>query len=221
MSAPEPGLRQVTLDLLRHGAVAGPPALYGRHDVPLSPLGWQQLEAALQAAPRYQRILSSPLRRCADFARLLAEKQGLVCELQPALAEMDFGHWDGVPFDDLESDWPRLEQFWQQPARISPPAGETLQAFHDRIAGAWQHLLGSLTQERVLLLTHAGVIRLILAQLLPIDWRAGDYHQRLRLGHASLTRIQLTYAAASVAAASSPLMVQVCAIGIPPGASTT
>ena len=56
MSAVEPGLKQVTLDLLRHGAVDGPPALYGQHDVPLSQLGWSQLERALSAAPNYDRI---------------------------------------------------------------------------------------------------------------------------------------------------------------------
>ena len=124
----------------------------------------------------------------------------------------DFGAWDGVPFDDLKPDWPRLEQFWRRPFDMSPPGGETLDAFHQRITQAWQRLVDNPQGERLLLLTHAGVIRLILAQLLPIDWRAGDYHQRLRLGHASLTRIQLTYAAAEPPAASSPLMVQVCAI---------
>ena len=74
---------------------------------------------------------------------MLYEVITLTCELQPHLSEMDFGAWDGVPFDDLESDWPRLEQFWHRPFDVPPPGGETLAAFHQRITQAWQRVITS------------------------------------------------------------------------------
>lgn len=180
------------IDFLRHGAVEGAAALNGRSDPPLSSAGWATLEPlfALPAVP-WRRILTSPRQRCSAIAQRLATQYQLPVEITPAWAEMDFGHFDGVPFDALSSHWPTLERFWQDPVAHPLPGAEPLANFHQRIISAWQTLLAHPEPEPVLVIAHAGVIRQLLAHLLLCNWQQGCFHQRLRIPHASLTRIRL------------------------------
>ena len=92
------------IDLLRHGAVQGPAALYGRTYVALSPVGLQQLQQAVLSSA-YTGTVSSPRQRCLTFARQLAEQRQLSLQVDDALAEMDFGEWDGVPFAEDSPHW--------------------------------------------------------------------------------------------------------------------
>lgn len=183
---------QRRIGLLRHGAVDAAPALYGRSDPPLSQEGYQAF-ARLFAAPRlpWDRILCSPRLRCRQVAEPLAEQFQLPLAIWPELAEMDFGRWDGVPYDELVAQWPHLERFWSDPLRYPLPEGERLADFHDRVCQAWERVMALSVQESILLVTHGGVIRLILAQLLHADWRRGDFYQRLNVPYASLTQLDI------------------------------
>ena len=58
------------IDLIRHGEPEGGRRYRGATDDPLTAAGWRQMEAAV-AGLSWQRIYSSPLVRCADFARHL------------------------------------------------------------------------------------------------------------------------------------------------------
>lgn len=182
-----------TIDLLRHGSIAGNPGLYGHTDIPLSESGWQQMQQSVNVDLQYQQTICSPLQRCHRFAKDYSKKHSLDLKIEPLLQEMNFGIWDGHTFDQLQHCWPDLEQFWQAPAEITPPDGESLLVFHDRIALAWKMLLQQCRGTQSLVVTHAGVIRMILAQLLCVDWQAADYYQRLRIDYGSITRIQVLY----------------------------
>jgi alpha-ribazole phosphatase len=57
-----------------------------------------------------------------------------------------------------------LGRFWNDPYGFTPPEGETLLAFEARILGALQRLQARYAGERLLLVTHGGVIRLLLAR---------------------------------------------------------
>ncbi len=65
-----------TVDLLRHGEPEGGNKYRGALDDPLSELGWAQMRAATGDRCPWQAIVSSPLRRCAAFARELANRHG-------------------------------------------------------------------------------------------------------------------------------------------------
>ena len=149
------------------------------------------------ARPRpWDRIIASPLNRCADFARALSQRLDLPLSLDPRLVELDFGAWEGRSAADLMvSDAEALGRFWADPVTHSPPGGEPLPAFQARVLAAWQDLTTqALTNgERLLVISHGGVIRVILCAVL--DHPLGRLLE-LEVGHASLTRISLDRTAA-------------------------
>jgi alpha-ribazole phosphatase len=176
-------------DLLRHGKVDGVPALYGRTDVPLSRSGWEQMQRQTHRLEQLDNVISSPLRRCKDFAKEIASDHGLKLQIESDIQECDFGEWDGIEFDDYSQQWPLMTSFWQEPNQNTPPQGESLETFHNRVVTSWQSLCERHSGKSNLLVCHGGVIRQILAHILPTDWRSGDWYSQLQIGHASLTRI--------------------------------
>ncbi len=185
--------QSATIDLLRHGTVAGDAGLYGHTDIPVTESGRLQMQQSVNIDLQYQQVISSPLQRCLRFAKDYSRRQALSLKVEPLLQEMNFGVWDGQTFDQLQSCWAALEQFWQSPATVTPPNGESLPAFHERVTQFWPQLLQQCRGTQSLVVTHGGVIRMILAQLLCVDWQSADYYQRLRIDYGSITRIQVLY----------------------------
>ncbi|WP_233078339.1 histidine phosphatase family protein [Rheinheimera soli] len=178
------------IDLVRHGPVAGPAALYGWTDVQLQ----QQSPTCLDwlCAQSYQHILSSPLQRCLLSAEAQAKRLQLKLSIEPDLREMNFGLWDGVPFDQQSPHWPAQQQFWQQPFAITPPEGESLTHFQQRVLRAFElHSSSQYEQQhpQTLWLVHGGVIRLLLANLLNIDLKQSHWLQQLSIAYGSVSRI--------------------------------
>ncbi|WP_183144037.1 histidine phosphatase family protein, partial [Pseudomonas syringae group genomosp. 3] len=58
----------VRLDLLRHGETELGGGLRGSLDDALTDLGWQQMRSAVIDGGPWDRIVSSPLQRCAWFS---------------------------------------------------------------------------------------------------------------------------------------------------------
>ncbi|MCD8548226.1 MAG: histidine phosphatase family protein [Aeromonadaceae bacterium] len=137
----------------------------------------------------YDQIISSPRIRCRQTAQRLASHWQVPLTVRPEWAELDFGDLDGRPFAALTEHWALLEAFWQAPAMQTLPGAEPLAAFHDRVLAAWQTLLAELGSQRLLVVTHGGVIRQLVGHLLGADWRSGALQQALHLPYASLTRI--------------------------------
>lgn len=180
---------ETRIDLIRHGQVDGAPALYGRTDVALSREGWQQMALQTGRLHNLDNIISSPLRRCKDFAKAFASDHKLKLHIEPDIQECDFGEWDGIKFDDQSQQWPLMTSFWQDPDHNTPPQGESLETFHNRVVSSWRYLSKQYQGQNNLLICHGGVIRQILAHILPSDWRSGEWYSQLQIGHASLTRI--------------------------------
>lgn len=174
------------IDLVRHGPVAGPAALYGWTDVALR----QSAPACLEWLNHhsYQQVLSSPLERCRHSAETQAKRLGLQLVLEPDFKEMNFGRWDGSPFDEQSPFWPAQQQFWQQPFAVTPPEGESLTDFQQRLLQAFTRQ-SRYQNGQALWLLHGGVIRLLLAHLLHIDLRQSHWLQHLSIGYGSVSRI--------------------------------
>jgi alpha-ribazole phosphatase len=150
------------LHLLRHGEVEGGARYFGRTDVALSERGWQQMQAAV-AGGSWDLIVSSPLRRCADFAQALARKLGVHCRLDEDLREMSFGDWEGRAASELlQTDAEPVQRFWSDPSTHAPPGGEPLAELHARVMKACRRIVAA-GHEHVLLVTHGGPIRLLYA----------------------------------------------------------
>lgn len=178
------------VDLIRHGEPEGGPRFRGRRDDALSARGFEQMRAALPAGEMPDRILSSPLRRCRDFAEELARLSDRPLTIEPDFCEISFGDWEGHTLEEVQqSDGERLAAFWRDAEQHPPPNGEALAAFHERVARAWDYWSAELRDERVLVVGHGGVIRMILARVLEIA--PAKAMARLQVPYACRTRLRL------------------------------
>lgn len=157
-----------TIDLLRHGHCDDGEIFRGKTDSALSAAGWQQMQRAIDNHHSsdfpWQAIISSPLQRCHKFAQHLQPSTNATLASKADFSEIDFGDWDGNLIAEIHSKKAeQLQRFWQTPGSVTPPNGETLKDFHHRVTDQWQKLISDHQGERVLLITHSGVIRTILA----------------------------------------------------------
>lgn len=193
--------------LLRHGKVEGNAALNGISDVLVSPDLQQQIcEALVLHNVAFDSVMTSPLRRCSDLANLYSERMSVPLSVAPEFKEMNFGEVDGIAFDELEDKWAMLDTFWQDPANHQLTGAESLHSFHDRVTQALSQLLND-PSDNLLLVTHGGVIRMLLAHCLDIDWKNPSLYSKLSIENASITHIQVTQFAQS--------FISVKAIGLP------
>lgn len=176
------------IDLIRHGEPAGGARFRGSTDDPLSEAGWRQMAGAV-GDRRWEAIVSSPALRCAAFAEALAGRLGIPLEWEARFLEIAFGEWEGRTAQELLQTAPQaLERFWRDPERHTPPGGESLGAFAARVAAAWQELLDRHTGKHLLIITHAGVIRVVIGQVLQMP--LGSLF-RLDVPFAASTRVRI------------------------------
>jgi alpha-ribazole phosphatase len=153
------------LDLLRHGETELGGGLRGSLDDALTEKGWAQMRAAVVECGPWDRLVSSPLQRCARFAEELGAQLGLPVQLDKDLQELHFGAWEGQSAAALmETDAEALGLFWADPYSFTPPQGEPVADFATRVLAAVERLQAACAGERVLLISHGGVMRLLLAQ---------------------------------------------------------
>src|ERR1700740_3543306 len=91
-----------TTILLRHGDTRLSPEhrFSGLRDLPLSPIGTRQAQAApcrLAAGAPIDAVVSSPLPRAVATAAIAAGELGLTAVIDDDLRENDFGGWGGFP----------------------------------------------------------------------------------------------------------------------------
>ncbi|WP_095130128.1 alpha-ribazole phosphatase family protein [Pseudomonas sp. Irchel s3h14] len=153
------------LDLLRHGETELGGGLRGSLDDALTDKGWAQMRAAVVERGPWDRLVSSPLQRCARFAEELGTQLGLPVQLDKDLQELHFGTWEGQSAAALmDTDAEALGLFWADPYSFTPPQGEPVVDFSTRVLAAVERLHVAYAGERVLLISHGGVMRLLLAQ---------------------------------------------------------
>ena len=153
------------LDLLRHGETELGGGLRGSLDDALTDTGWAQMRAAVLEREPWDRLVSSPLQRCSRFAEELGTQLGLPVQLDKDLQELHFGTWEGQSAATLmETDAEALGLFWADPYSFTPPEGERVEDFSTRVLAAVGRLQASYAGQRILLISHGGVMRLLLAQ---------------------------------------------------------
>jgi alpha-ribazole phosphatase len=153
------------LDLLRHGETTGGNGFRGSLDDELTEHGHTQMQHALLAFGGWDLVISSPMLRCRLFAEQFAQARGLPLRIEDDLRELHFGDWEGrnaaeILFEDEQA----LGQFWTDPYRFTPPAAEPVRDFAKRVLTTVGRLSSELAGQRVLVITHGGVMRLLLAR---------------------------------------------------------
>jgi alpha-ribazole phosphatase/probable phosphoglycerate mutase len=180
------------IDLLRHGEVAGGRKYRGQLDEPLTQRGWKQLRQTTANKQSWQHIITSPLRRCAEFANELSEITSLPLDNKAEFKEITFGLWEGKTAEELlTSDESTIKQYWNDPVNTTPPQGENLLEFEKRILNGWNNMLSEFQGKHVLLISHAGVMRVILCHVLGMPLTELF---KLDIGLAKASRIQIEHA---------------------------
>lgn len=155
----------LSLELLRHGETTQGGGLRGSLDDDLTEAGWRQMRDACAVGGNWDGIVTSPLKRCAAFAQELSVAKELPLEYADGLRELHFGDWEGRhPRDLMVDQADALGRFWADPYAHSAPGGEELVAFEARILAALADLSSRYAGRRLLVVTHAGVMRLLLAR---------------------------------------------------------
>ncbi len=160
--------------LIRHGEpvpdeIRG--KCYGRLDVSLSVGGRLQIESVarhLESEP-FHAIYASPRRRTLESAEILASFHTCEVQIEPDLREIDFGDFEGVSYDDIAERYPELFRQWmEKPTEVEFPNGESFTKMRFRVTRSIAALLTRHRGECIALVTHGGVIRIVLADALAI-----------------------------------------------------
>jgi broad specificity phosphatase PhoE len=141
--------------------------LQGRRDIPLNEKGREQARRVRtfldECGIAFDRVYSSPLGRAVETARIVSGG-GVPVETDDRLLEMDYGPYEGM---DLREPVPEVVTFFSNFVRNPAPAGmEPLSSVTAR-AGRFIEDVAHASGERVLVSTHATLMKGILEYLTP------------------------------------------------------
>lgn len=169
--------------LVRHGQTSANVQLRlnGWTDDPLDEAGEAQARAVAQKIAfegPVSRVYASPLQRARRTAEAIADALGgMPIELRPGLRERNFGVFENMVVADIAFQYPDEAARWAERGAVDygPPGGELPHEFLDRVMTDLRDIVARhADDERVLVVTHGGVIALGLASWLlndPPRWR--------------------------------------------------
>ena len=152
--------------VIRHGQTAANLAgiLQGQFDTDLDELGIKQAECVANklAAEEFDFIFASDLQRAMHTAQIIAEQLHLPAIPASALREWNLGDLQGRPVCELQKEYPNvLDAFKYEGGNFNVPGGESRENFYSRIAECLDDFAGKYAGKKLLLVTHAGVMRAI------------------------------------------------------------
>ncbi|RTZ60700.1 MAG: histidine phosphatase family protein [Gammaproteobacteria bacterium] len=166
-------MTETIIDLLRHGEPQGGSRYRGHAiDDPLSAKGWLQMAQGVGEFRDWSRVISSPLCRCHDFARSLADELCVKLDIDERFREIGFGAWEGRTRQQLRIERAdEFDAFYRDPVNNTPQGAEPVADFYQRIAVALDDVLAQYRGEHLLIVAHAGVIRAALVYTIgaPVD----------------------------------------------------
>lgn len=179
---------QTTVFLIRHGVTAwhAEKRVLGQRDVPLSPEGVAQAEAtaSLLAGVKLAELLTSPLQRAIQTAEIIGQTTGIEVARDPRLIDFKLGKWTGLTYEEVNGS-EEYQRFLHDPGSERIPGGESLEDIRRRSVGAVdQALRDSPTGDAVAIVTHAGVIRVLLVHFMGSP--LANYH-RVRVSPGSVS----------------------------------
>lgn len=158
---------------MRHGepevSVRG--RCYGSLDIGLSLEGGHQIGAVAEMLSRepFAAMYTSPRLHCKQSAEILAAVRGCPVDIMEALSEINFGEFEGYTYEDIETRYPGLYREWMEhPTEIHFLGGESLDAMWTRVTEAGSELRVRHPGESIALVTHGGVIRILIAETLAV-----------------------------------------------------
>jgi broad specificity phosphatase PhoE len=180
---------------VRHGRTEGNVRriLVGRTDIPLDDLGYRQAAAVAEHVGTLARpdvVVASPLLRARETAQAIADVLDLPVEIEPEIAELHFGEYEGWSFEDIRARQPEFAaRFADIEFDAHWPGGERLSDFHRRVHGAVTNLATRYASHTAVVVSHGGVLGSLAAQLIgtpPNDW------SRYQIQNCSVTHLEIS-----------------------------
>ena len=156
--------------LVRHGQIElkSEKVYIGQLDLPLSPEGLEQAEKLRELFKTIPLdcAYTSPLRRCVATMDILLGERQIPRFRVDAFKEIDMGEWDGKTFTEIKERYPgSYEQRGRELDVFAPPAGESFVELQQRVLPVFAEVVKENDSQSIVILAHAGVIRVILANL--------------------------------------------------------
>ncbi|NMA61493.1 MAG: histidine phosphatase family protein [Firmicutes bacterium] len=182
------------LILVRHGeTVWNQERRYqGQQDSPLSPLGIRQAQETgkFLAREKIAAVYSSDLQRAWTTAQSIAKHHGLTPLADPRLREMSFGVWEGLTRDEIMIEYPDLFYArYQDSLTTRIPNGELPPEVVLRFQDFLDDCLPNHEDETIVIVSHGGSLRLIIANLLHIPL---EKSYCIHLGNAGISELLYT-----------------------------
>jgi ribonuclease H / adenosylcobalamin/alpha-ribazole phosphatase len=124
-------------------------------------------------------VVCSPMQRTRETAEAIAAEIGASIEIIEELREISFGDWDGLTNDEVKTKHHDEFTAWQGSWEASPPNGESLAVFDQRVSEA----------KRLILERHEGASVVVVAHVMPIR---GFVSQALEAGVSAYWRTQIS-----------------------------
>jgi len=155
--------------LIRHTQVkVGSGICYGQTDVALADgfaNEFQRIQTQIPTLPENTLIISSPLQRCLQLANTLNNNGNHPIIIEQRIIELSFGDWEMQNWHDIDQ---TLLQTWTAAyVNMAPPNGESFQTLFNRCQSFWNEMLTK-PYQTIIIATHLGVIRALLAHILEI-----------------------------------------------------
>lgn len=155
-----------TLVLVRHGETDWnvERRFQGSSDIPLNDNGRSQAQKLAQhlANEKFDAVYSSDLSRAAETAQTITQ-QTIVPDVR--LREIGFGVFEGFTFAEIEQKYPEQWDLWRK-REAPPPQGEDISFVADRVRRFFDEVMVKHADQRVLVVSHGGIIGLLTCQLL-------------------------------------------------------
>ena len=181
------------LYLIRHGETESnrQKRYKGWTESSLSEKGIRQAEqaAAFFSSKGIDAIYCSDLERAHNTARFIEKRTGIQPAVTPLLREINFGCWEGMTYNEIESSWGEEIRRWiDDPFCRSAPGGETLTTVCDRMQSFLDYLGGRYSNgQRIAAVSHGGSIRALLYQVM---YLAPQDFWDIKIDNASITKLQ-------------------------------
>ena len=153
--------------LLRHGTPVGGRMYRGNlFDDPLTKEGWDQMKSSV-ADLSFDNIATSPMQRCSEFAAYISKKSKIPCSIIEDFREIGFGDWQGKTSHQIGEEI--VERFKNDPINNPINNAENLYDFQKRVIKSYLEILNNLNpKNKLLIIAHAGVIRIIKSYILKL-----------------------------------------------------
>jgi alpha-ribazole phosphatase len=179
--------------LVRHGntKLNNSKRFWGKTDVELNTEGIRQAEKLRSrlATQKIDAIYASNLSRARFTAEIIASRHKVDVTTLAELSEINFGWLEGLAFDEIKQRHPEIvDMLSKWSIRPKFPGGESLDELNDRVQNFLKRLKKHKSEETILIVAHAGTLRLMICDLLEIGmehWR----HMQLDLASLSIMDI--------------------------------